>query len=181
LELKAQNLGRRIQTELAAGDMQLAELHLSELRALLGAHPALPVDLPHLEAAFGAAQARLRAQRRHRRILVWAATLLLVGHAVGVTLSLIRSYQSANELSRQKAELSLRSDREVRTLSLQMGEHLMQAGRPGEAMQYFGKAMALSQVIEGPASEAAVETARKFEEASRKASAATGVPPSQSE
>ena len=175
--LKAANLEARLATETSGGDLLLAETHLAELRSLAEAEPELSIQLPPLEAALRRAHELRDRQHRQRKILTWVATLLLLGHALGMTFSFFRSQRFANQLFEQKTELSRRSDQDIRELSTRMGHLLMEANRPAEAMQYFAKSLALSAVLDAPGSPAAEEAARNLATASEAARAASEARP----
>ncbi|MBI1290542.1 protein kinase [bacterium] len=167
MELKARNLSERIKGECKAGDLQLAAMHLEELRAQTETHPSLPVDIKLLGAEYNRAEARRRTQHRQRSLFAWAATILLVGHAAGMTFWLVRSRGFVEELQQQRVEMARRSDEEARALHLEAGDLLLAANRPEEAMQHFARAMALSQLIDGAASASAQSAASKLAEATR--------------
>lgn len=176
IEQKGISLAARIRTEIAAGDLLLAETHLEELTLMCEAYPSLPVDLQSLAAALAQERFRRARQQRQRSIFAWAATLLLLGHAIGATLWLIRSQDFSNRMSEQKKEISLRTDREIRNLSMELGNSLLASGRPAEAMEHFARALTLSQIINGTGSEMGNQAAKGMEEAGRMINAAPRAP-----
>jgi serine/threonine protein kinase len=167
LEFKGRHLSGRIASEIDAGDLLVAESHMAELEALVEATPDLPINLTTLGNELAGARRRLQKQNRQRRILVWAATLLLLGHGAGMTLWVVSTLQFARKLEDQKIAMARRADTELSVLSMKLGEELLASGKGEEAMQHFARAMSLSQILEGPGSSLAAQAATRLEEARR--------------
>ncbi len=170
LDTKALNLQQRIHTETAAGDLQMAATHHAELTTLAKGNPSLSAPADALAAELRAATARRARQHRQRAIFAWAATLLLLGHGIGMTLFSYYSRKAAHDLEAQTREIALRGNREVRDLSMQLGDSLLAEGKPREALQHYAKALALAQLLDGTGDAVSQEAARKIGEASKLAS-----------
>jgi tetratricopeptide (TPR) repeat protein/tRNA A-37 threonylcarbamoyl transferase component Bud32 len=117
--LRAQNLASCLETEIAAGDLMLAEMHLGELRGLVQSFPSAEINLDALERPLGKALARREEIQRQRVVLAWTALVLVfcvVGFAWGLFLNVRETNRQRDlaESRRLAAEEANNAERESR-------------------------------------------------------------------